>query len=1096
MNISNVKKLSKEHGEIFSRLQIHRERIANILEEPAVKGVKKSATDKYSEHAHFVYELLQNADDTKAKNVRFILDKKGLIFAHNGEIHFSISDPKTEEEDQKIGKLGHTNSIASIGNTAKKESQIGMFGFGFKAVFEYTNTPHVYDPPFLFKIDRFIIPVLLENDHPSRMDGETLFYFPFDLENKKDTAYKEINEKLKNLDNPLVFLRHLGKIEWQNAEGESGLYLRKNESNITALLTKINGNEFEHKFLMFERKVKDQDQFEHTINIAYKYDQEGENISSDHKFPAYCFSRTQKNTELRFIVHAPFLLTDSREGIKEDAWNNFLIKELAELVADSLLEIRKMRLLDVDFLNGLPIIKDDFKDSKFLPIYEAVLNKFKSDEKLLPANDGSHISAKQAFLARGEGLTNLLESGQLSQLFEIENCQWLDYSIPENSAVWNYLKDELKILIVRPETLVSKLKDEFIQEQSDGWMIKFYCFLLKPKELWEKSDSILRKKKFIRLSDNTHVTPFHENGNPQAYLPSDLPSSLPTIKQNIAKDENARKFLIELGLSEPDELYEILEFVLPKYSKSEITVSQKENIHDVKKICKLLTDYRSKNPSDSITKIKTLLRKIGLEDASNGISLNNESEKLVNPLMQIVLMRIPFLASINSVTKETKYKKSLEIYLPKSYTGNTELESFFEGNSGIWFLDECYLDVPEIEIVIKNLNILDRPKITKEEFEKEGKYKNYNKEGFKEDYKMDGLQFFLEKGRRNIETSLYLWKLLIDSQKLPNYKIEYKGSLKVSKTKSFTLKSTDAIPKTTIIFNLLTQNKWLPDKQGNFCKTSEIQLSDLPDEFEKESIEAKHLAEILGLGFKKNIEQEFYSQFPEEARLLELAKKISREKLEKLVTKEELGEKDVDETHDYEDVDYKKELEQTFNCPQIKEHEESHIPPDPIPDPTRRREKVQSDIQNSKDIEPKPLERVKRVPVKKWEQKNYEARTFLKGQYNGKCQICNYSFTKRDGDPYFEGVYLVSRTKAAWIDRPGNVLCLCANCSTKFMYGSVEANDILEQINGFKCVNEGGTKNTATIKLKLCNEGVDLKFTERHIVDLQEILKSSGKGIK
>ena len=92
-----------------------------------------------------------------------------------------------------------------------------------------------------------------------------------------------------------------------------------------------------------------------------------------------------------------------------------------------------------------------------------------------------------------------------------------------------------------------------------------------------------------------------------------------------------------------------------------------------------------------------------------------------------------------------------------------------------------------------------------------------------------------------------------------------------------------------------------------------------------------------------------------------------------------------------------------------------------------------------------------------------------------------------------KGVYLVSRTKVAWIDRPGNVLCLCANCSTKFMYGSIEGSDILEQINGFKCVNEGGTENTAIIKLKLCDEDVKLIFTERHIVDLQEILKSTRK---
>ena len=142
--------------------------------------------------------------------------------------------------------------------------------------------------------------------------------------------------------------------------------------------------------------------------------------------------------------------------------------------------------------------------------------------------------------------------------------------------------------------------------------------------------------------------------------------------------------------------------------------------------------------------------------------------------------------------------------------------------------------------------------------------------------------------------------------------------------------------------------------------------------------------------------------------------------------------------------------------------------------------------------EPFPFQRFKRVPAKKWEQKNNEVRTFLKEQYGGKCQICGYTFDKRDGNPYFEGVYLVSRTKAAWIDRPGNVLCLCANCCARFEHGEVEADNILEQLHNSKYATEGGNGNP-TVKLKLCKKDVELKFSERHILDLQEILKTDMK---
>ena len=115
-------------------------------------------------------------------------------------------------------------------------------------------------------------------------------------------------------------------------------------------------------------------------------------------------------------------------------------------------------------------------------------------------------------------------------------------------------------------------------------------------------------------------------------------------------------------------------------------------------------------------------------------------------------------------------------------------------------------------------------------------------------------------------------------------------------------------------------------------------------------------------------------------------------------------------------------------------------------------------------------------------------------QYDGQCQICGDTFQKRDGEPYFEGLYLVSRTQAQWIDRPGNVLCLCATCCAKFQYGSVEADDILEEVKAFCTRNEGGNGNP-TLHMRLCGEDVKVSFTERHLLDLQGLLKASSNDM-
>jgi|GEM_PF-338456 len=137
---------------------------ATTLDKPSMRGVQRSVVDKYSDQAHFIYELLQNANDVKATSARFRLESDGLFFIHNGSVRFTVSDPQTEDADTNSGALGHLNSITSIANSNKTEVSIGKFGVGFKAVFQYTQTPHIYDPEIRFKIERFIVPHLLETD--------------------------------------------------------------------------------------------------------------------------------------------------------------------------------------------------------------------------------------------------------------------------------------------------------------------------------------------------------------------------------------------------------------------------------------------------------------------------------------------------------------------------------------------------------------------------------------------------------------------------------------------------------------------------------------------------------------------------------------------------------------------------------------------------------------------------------------------------------------------------------------------------------------------------------------------------------------------
>jgi len=304
--------MNKLERKYFEELFEDRSESADMLEKPSMRGIKNSVIEKYSDQAHFIYELLQNADDAGATSARFILKSDCLIFAHNGVRHFSVSDPKTEDEDSLNGKLGDINAITSIANSNKTSASIGKFGVGFKAVFQYTATPHIYDPNLSFKINRFIVPSLLETDYPGRRKEETMFVFPFDHEEQNVAdAYSDISDKLKSLSFPILFLSNLKDIDFEIDE-TIGLYGKKIVEVIhfgetlaeKICLTQNCGDEIYDENLWLFSRVNEQ---RLKYSVGFFLDDDGHLKATNE--PAFCFFPTKEVTGLKFVIHAPFLLT-------------------------------------------------------------------------------------------------------------------------------------------------------------------------------------------------------------------------------------------------------------------------------------------------------------------------------------------------------------------------------------------------------------------------------------------------------------------------------------------------------------------------------------------------------------------------------------------------------------------------------------------------------------------------------------------------------------------------------------------------------------------------------------------------------------------
>jgi hypothetical protein len=576
-----------EH-EWFKLLTKDRKENADALEKPSLSGVQRSVVDKYSDQAHFIYELLQNADDARATSASFRLEKNGLYFQHNGSIHFTISDPLHEARDGRVGCLGHLNSITSIAHSSKNEASIGKFGVGFKAVFQYTKSPYIYDPRIRFRIERFIVPVALEDDLPGRGEGETVFHFPFDHASKSpDESYGDISEKLKALDFPVLFLSSLKSVSFQ-ADGTSGRYAKRITRELDAggmhvrwldLVLEMNGRQNTQKLLLFTRN----NEAGLPCCIGYGMDSEGRLETIERQ--AFCFFPTKETTGLDFILHAPFLLTDSREGIKAgDSHNAEMIKLLAGLAADSLEVLKDEKLIDDGILDLIPYDESAYSDPgnrnrvSFKPFYETFKEKLRSGA-YLPGVGGEYAGRDHAYWASDTELVALFSDRQLQQLTGNEEAQWIlrsrgkkeilnagnkalaEYIDGGDARVWIQKEPNLIVASFDPEAILRRIDEDFISSQSTEWLHQFYTYLAE-RASYQK---IVRSKPIFLDQSGKAVPAFDDNDELVLFFPDEEIDGYTTVNKELISNKDTKEFITKFGVKKPSLRHEIYNKILPAY---------------------------------------------------------------------------------------------------------------------------------------------------------------------------------------------------------------------------------------------------------------------------------------------------------------------------------------------------------------------------------------------------------------------------------------------------------------------------------------------------------------------------------------------------
>jgi len=586
------------------------------------KGINLDIFDDfYPDEAHFIYELLQNAEDTGATEVMFELSDSKCVFEHNGERQFN---------------LGDIDAITGINNSTKKDDpeRIGKFGVGFKSVYAYTSNPTVYSSEYSFQIERRFLPVPV----PGRegLGKLTRFEFPFNNSKKnKGAAYAEVKAGLQQLsETTLLFLRNLQYIRWRFEDVEGAVLRHEYSPSHIEVLKQVDGRDVQSsQWLRFAAAVSDVHQFsepivgieKQAVAIAFELAFRGEQKSFDSKKPiadqlriipsergmvSVFFPADKEVSGLRYHLHAPFIPELSRASIKNTPENTPLFEQLASLSARALHVIKDLGLLSGDFLAVLPN-NDDPLPERYKVIRTAVVAEMKA-QALVPTFAGGYASASRLCQARAT-LKALLSDEDLAFVTGRGDQPTWAITAPQRSqaqdkflaslgiASWDAedLKDffEARARVTPYSWLgaVDPLVLKWMTAKSLEWHQALYAVLGKYCD--DEDDTFdLHETQIVRTVDGSYhlaKDAFFQTGVPNKKDP--LPrvdEEILTVGTKKGQQSDARKFLVSVGVKEPGEIEEITLLLKSRYGPEGDAPSDKVYLADLKR----LMAFAERNP--------------------------------------------------------------------------------------------------------------------------------------------------------------------------------------------------------------------------------------------------------------------------------------------------------------------------------------------------------------------------------------------------------------------------------------------------------------------------------------------------------------------
>ena len=1005
--------------------------------------------DFYPDQAHFVFELLQNAEDTGATEASFTLTKKGCWFEHNGARAFSEDDVR---------------AITGINDSTKKNSvdQIGKFGVGFKSVFVYTQTPTIYSASFSFRITQYVMPEPVAGD--PAIGTRTKFWLPFNNP-KKDpgTAYADIAGGLDELaESTLLFLPNIESIKWCIGEAVSGEILRIEHTDAhVEVLKQVNGQTTTSAhYLRFSQAVRGLEKQRVAIAFALDTLPNVKGLSAAKPLAAQAkivptqgqvsvfFPAKKEASGLRFHLHAPFVPELSRASIKDTAANAPLFSQLAELSVSALYSIRDLGLLTPEFLGVLPNPLDQL-GKPYDPIRDSIVAAMDA-EPLTPTHGKSHSPARALYQAK-VWLKDLLSTEDIEFLIEYEDEAPL-WAANRASQVTNTERFMSSLAITDwdapalVECIAEKGSDSAWQNpdpafltwlagKSVEWHQQLYAQLARDPDTADDLFS-LRDCKIVRLSDGEYAT------GPESFFAGEqdvgakgvncVDAAVYNSGRGKAQQDGARKFLEEVGVTTLGELQLIEALLRSSYSDMKRPLKQGPYLADLRRFMKLAEE----------------------DDAA--VSL---------------LSSFPLLMGTDN-----QWHEPAEIFLDTPFV-ETGLGDFFKlsgKSSALVPLSPLYqslpIDTPKLARFAERLGCITKLGVTRTNCRKNPQWSHLaNAPGERftspvdRDYLIEGLTRV--EGHHSVKLARLIWVTmcgLSGTQHSWDY-ARSQNPLRATYQKS---ESRGAHYADSQLVHQLRTLPWVPQEGGEFVKPAEARAEFLPHGF----IFDAGWPWIKAIQFGTHVLLESVKAQTEAAAVVERQRKQQE-------AAKALGFEDAETARRLAEIPVD---QQKLFYAEWERRKNVILPEHKPANPGSRSQRVFSQALNSP--ERKTEERTRSVSVGREEIKA-EADQYLQQQYTNEdaeqiCQICKdvLPFKLDDGSYFFEAVELLPEIERR---HRQNYLCLCPNHSAMFRHAN-NSRDTLKELISLISSNE--------VTVLLAKKEHSIYFTETHLNDLRAIL--------